>query len=186
MLSRPLRLSAPTQLLKFPFFCNGKRKITPLRENDWCWCETLPLALSSGSQMVGEFVVNSTFPILFNPVPHVSDSACFMQHSEWKRKWQNSLHCLIPCPSVEPNVGRGIGEKAGDEEECGAVSQSVSRKGDYAELGAVIEHRRARPHLHLSLLQALIGSCTWNATSVESMLWAGTNNPVAPGRPAIL
>lgn len=77
-------------------------------------------------------------------------------------------------------------EKAGDEEECGAVSQSVSGKGDYAELRAVIEHRRARPHLHLSLLPALIGSCTWNATSVESMLWAGTNNPVAPGRPAIL
>lgn len=79
-----------------------------------------------------------------------------------------------------------LGEKAGDEEECGAVSQSVSGKGDYAELRAVIEHRRARPHLHLSLLLALIGSCTWNATSVESMLWAGTNNPVAPGRPAIL
>lgn len=53
-----------------------------------------------------------------------------------------------------------LGEKAGDEEECGAVSQSVSGKGDYAELRAVIEHRRARPHLHLSLLLALIGSCT--------------------------
>lgn len=53
-----------------------------------------------------------------------------------------------------------LGEKARDEEECGAVSQSVSGKGDYAELRAVIEHRRARPHLHLSLLLALIGSCT--------------------------
>lgn len=36
-----------------------------------------------------------------------------------------------------------------DEEECGAVSQSVTGTGDYAELRAVIEHRRARPHLHL-------------------------------------
>lgn len=53
-----------------------------------------------------------------------------------------------------------LGEKAADEEECGAVSQSVTGKGDYAELRAVIEHRRARPHLHLSLLPALIGSCT--------------------------
>lgn len=53
-----------------------------------------------------------------------------------------------------------LGEKAVDEEECGAVSQSVTGKGDYAELRAVIEHRRARPHLHLSLLPALIGSCT--------------------------
>lgn len=35
-----------------------------------------------------------------------------------------------------------------DEEECGAVSQSVTGTGDYAELRAVIEHRRARPHLH--------------------------------------
>lgn len=32
----------------------------------------------------------------------------------------------------------------------------------------------------------LIGSCTWNAISVESMLWAGTNDPMAPGKPAIL
>lgn len=56
--------------------------------------------------------------------------------------------------------GGEIRGKAADEEECGAVSQSVSGKGDYAELRAVIEHRRARPHLHLSLLLALIGSCT--------------------------
>lgn len=63
---------------------------------------------------------------------------------------------------VRQNTGSEIsgGKKADDEEECGAVSQSVSRKGDYAELSAVIEHRRARPHLHLSLLPALIGSCT--------------------------
>lgn len=46
--------------------------------------------------------------------------------------------------------GRGGAGVAGeDEEECGAVSQSVTGTGDYAELRAVIEHRRARPHLHL-------------------------------------
>lgn len=42
-----------------------------------------------------------------------------------------------------------------------SVSQSGGgRKADYAELGGVIEHRRARPHLHLCLLLPLIGSCT--------------------------
>lgn len=65
----------------------------------------------------------------------------------------------VPVYEAKPKVEK-LGEKAGDEEECGAVSQSVSGKGDYAELRAVIEHRRARPHLHLSLLLALIGSCT--------------------------
>lgn len=75
--------------------------------------------------------------------------------------WQTILFSkrLTPYPSMKLEVVK-LGEKAEDKEESGAVSQSVSVKGDYAELRAVIEHRWARPHLHLSLLLPLIGSCT--------------------------
>lgn len=110
MLSRQLRVSRPTRLLKFPLFCNGKRKIIFNRGKDTdITYRRLCLAWSSGSQILGKLLLaiiyfrnTDTFSL------QMSDNTFLGAILNGNGNDRNSLQRLVPCPSVRKNQGGEI------------------------------------------------------------------------------